>query len=121
MKFIHYISSSIVDSYDIIIEQQEFVVYFDSGNYYFASQINDNVYAVFLWDDYSLLQENNILSTAKLQVSESKLIYQETLQVVFDKFPKTIKNEVCVLALTHHSNVSYNVNLLYYKTTRILF
>ena len=108
MKFIHYISPSIVDSYDKLLESTDFVVYSDCGQYYFAAQVNNDVYAVFLWDDYSQLNKNAIFSTAKLQLSEAKQIYQETIQVVFDRFPKTIRNEVYVLAHTHHSNVPYD-------------
>lgn len=108
MKFIHYISHSIVDSYDKLLDSTDFVVYLDGGQYYFAAHVNNNVYAVFLWDDYSQLNKNDISTTAKLKLSEAKQIYQETIQVVFDRFPKAIKNEVYALVHTHHSNVPYN-------------
>lgn len=108
MKFIHYISPSIVDSFDSLFETDEYVVYLNDTQHYLAVKINNDVYAVFLWDNFELLHENDMLSTAKLQMAEAKLIYQDTLQVVFDKFPKTIKNEVFMLVHTYHSNRPYD-------------
>lgn len=94
MEYINYQKKSVVHSFDIKWKHKNSIVIETQTDYMFAILVNTQTYMVFRWDDYPSLSDNERLKIANSKIYEVLSMYQDTIQVVLDRFPRTIRNDV---------------------------
>ena len=97
MRFKKYALNSFIDSFDICWSYNFCKVFVDSGMYSVAFLLKDNIVAVFDWQEFDSINETDRKKIVLEKHAEVRLVYEETIQIVFDIFPRTIKNEVYLL------------------------
>lgn len=99
MRFRRYALSAFVDSFDIIWEYNSICVINDNiEHYYIVFPIIDNIIAIYEWQEFiSISSDDKRKEIAYEKYEEVKEIYKDTIQAIFDKFPKTIRYEVFML------------------------
>ena len=100
MEFVKYLPLSVIDSFEPVYSKGNYLVYEDSNTYFYSAILENNVCAIYKWDDFSALIEFEKDTIAKNKYQEAKRIYSETIQVLNDRFPKTISydvNQLCCM------------------------
>lgn len=103
MKFKKYALKAFIDSFDIIWCHQSIVVFLNGETYNVSFPVNENIVAVYEWDEYETTTEKERIVEEKCE--EVQNIFKSTIQVVFDKFPKTIREEVYILLKQYGTNL----------------
>lgn len=95
MKFKKYALKSFIDSFDIVWCYKSFDVFLNGELYYVSFPVSKDVVAVYEWQEYTTTIDKQRIVEEKYD--EVKNIFHSTVQVIFDKFPKTIREEVFIL------------------------
>ena len=104
MVFVSYLPTEIVVSYSPVFVIENDFVYEDNGTFFLCIQINQNVYAKYAWNEYDTLAEKEKIEMYKIKHDEAIRMYQNTIQVVFDTFPRTIRDDVYCLIHRYNAN-----------------
>ena len=94
MEYINYQKKSVIQSFDTVWKHKNSIVIKTQADYMFAILVNIQTYMVFRWNDYPSLSNNEKVEIAERKIDEILSMYQGTVQVVLDRFPRTIRNDV---------------------------
>ena len=94
MEFTGYTNKTMIDLTDKIYSYKENYVFNDDEHIKLAIKLPDNYYSLYIWDEYSNLDTEDVDSIIESKSKETIRLFQETIGLYNTRFPTSIYKEV---------------------------